>query len=1021
MDIALAMTPADPVATDPDLPLLERYRRAGDRAALEELLARHAEAAWRVALRLAGQPADAEDALQEAFIACATDAHRYAGRGSVRAWILAIAANAARRVRRAGSRRRHHEQRAAGRPPVPPEEAAPPTEQGVLDALAALPERYRAVLSLRFIDGLAVPDIAAALATPEKTVRTRIGRGIERLRALLLRRGLAVSAVAITAALAAQAGGQPALPATLLPTALAQAAAGATATVGGGLGAFAKLGLAAALAATVAGGGWWLGRSAPAAVAPDAVPADRGRDERGLLDQPVTLRVDAPVAVALERLLLALPVAGRPRLAVALPGGADWPRLRLAVEGQPLRTALDGLCTSGGLRWRASPAAVVIDRELPAPERQRLEAALRAGGPDVAEAARALAGAGDADALRTLLIALADPALADPALDALLRTLPGTGPGEVLAGSPLQLWAGDLAVVQAVTDAVRRLGPTRPRLLVIAGLVRATEHVDRCLALAMDGAADRGAHENARARDQRIATAQDAAEALGWFGDPRAVAPLMAQLEDSRRARTHHLVARAQCRALGRLADRAALPLLAAIAGERRDRDTAVTAIAGLAAFDDPLARQTLTAVLDDDGADDDRRVAAARSLARLGGDAARTALLRLAASVDDERLRNATVRALGWLEGDDVDALLARLLEDPAVGDAASEAIATGARGPTLLPLLATRLEQCRAEDYAAVAGAIAGLRTIESEAVLCARIPPDRVRLLGHGAALAAHGGERAQRALLALATDGQASIRVVAAIAVGQAGEAGLAVARRLAESDPEPAVRATALRSIPRPWREPTATWQRWLADGDAEVRLAALEILLARRRDFPRPFVAAALTTALADPAPRIRGFLVEVLPPRDLHALDPALWRTWLERLEREPEAAIRVAATRQAYTLVWPAVDVPREDVLRLVEALERLAERDASSRVRGEAMLGLFRLIRHAAATRGFPLALADRTPALQARLAAEPDAGVREALRPLLDPASDPDRVDFDRHLDPTPVPPPPRAAGVGGPAF
>ena len=58
------------VVDDPDRRLLDRFRRDGDRDALEVLLTSHIDVAYRVALRLAGNVTDAEDVLQDAFLHC---------------------------------------------------------------------------------------------------------------------------------------------------------------------------------------------------------------------------------------------------------------------------------------------------------------------------------------------------------------------------------------------------------------------------------------------------------------------------------------------------------------------------------------------------------------------------------------------------------------------------------------------------------------------------------------------------------------------------------------------------------------------------------------------------------------------------------------------------------------------------------------------------------------------------------------------------------------------------------------
>ncbi len=79
-----------------DLVLLDAFRRSGDRDAMDRLLSRHDADAYRLARRLTGNAADAEDDLQEACICCMAHAKSFRGDGAVRLWVLAIVANAAR-------------------------------------------------------------------------------------------------------------------------------------------------------------------------------------------------------------------------------------------------------------------------------------------------------------------------------------------------------------------------------------------------------------------------------------------------------------------------------------------------------------------------------------------------------------------------------------------------------------------------------------------------------------------------------------------------------------------------------------------------------------------------------------------------------------------------------------------------------------------------------------------------------------------------------------------------------------
>jgi RNA polymerase sigma-70 factor (ECF subfamily) len=181
--------------------LLRRFREDGDRAAFEELASRHAEAAYRVAHRLCGHRADAEDAVQEALLRAFTRAGSYRGEGPFRHWIVALTANACRDLARSARRRRERERVAA--PPPPTDHAAPDLAEVARAELRALPERYRSPIALRYLDDLEYAEVAVALGLREGTVRMRVKRGLDLLRARLSRRrGVPIEPAAVAAMLA---------------------------------------------------------------------------------------------------------------------------------------------------------------------------------------------------------------------------------------------------------------------------------------------------------------------------------------------------------------------------------------------------------------------------------------------------------------------------------------------------------------------------------------------------------------------------------------------------------------------------------------------------------------------------------------------------------------------------------------------------------------------------------------------------------------------------------------------------
>lgn len=241
----LYMQTADPqAAAASDDELIQRYYAQGDRAALETLLARHADLAYRMALRVAGNAADAEEAVQRACLEVVRCANRFAQTSSFRTWLVGIVLNSARMLAREERRRRKREEEAVQRREEPPEtgEDRAALQRAAVKGVQDLPEHHRLPVWLHYFEGLTFREIATALAQPEGTVRSHASRGLETLRTKLAAAGFAVEAGLLPGVLAAAA--TEAAPAGLvaaLSGLVAQGAAlGTTAGSSGGAAAGAK-------------------------------------------------------------------------------------------------------------------------------------------------------------------------------------------------------------------------------------------------------------------------------------------------------------------------------------------------------------------------------------------------------------------------------------------------------------------------------------------------------------------------------------------------------------------------------------------------------------------------------------------------------------------------------------------------------------------------------------------------------------------------------------------------------------
>jgi RNA polymerase sigma-70 factor (ECF subfamily) len=171
----------EPDARD-DAALL-RAHAAGDPDAFAEIVRRHRDRLWAVALRTVGDREDAADALQDALLSAYRAAERFRGDSAVTTWLHRIVVNACLdRMRRRQSR-----------PTVPlPETDVTPapaadrdTALVVREALATLPPEQRAALVLVDVQGYAVAEAAEILGVAEGTIKSRCARGRARLAVLL--------------------------------------------------------------------------------------------------------------------------------------------------------------------------------------------------------------------------------------------------------------------------------------------------------------------------------------------------------------------------------------------------------------------------------------------------------------------------------------------------------------------------------------------------------------------------------------------------------------------------------------------------------------------------------------------------------------------------------------------------------------------------------------------------------------------------------------------------------------------
>ncbi|MBM6689325.1 sigma-70 family RNA polymerase sigma factor [Collinsella tanakaei] len=163
-----------------------------DEAFVNEALRAFGGQVYRTALASTRSPADAQDVVQDTFIALLEHSRPFHDREHLRAWLLRVAINRCRELHRSAWRSRvdrFDDACAQGLQTTaqtdPSGDLAALERHPVWTALEQLPEPFRVVIHMRYVEELSCDDIAKALGIPAVTVRTRLYRARRKLRALL--------------------------------------------------------------------------------------------------------------------------------------------------------------------------------------------------------------------------------------------------------------------------------------------------------------------------------------------------------------------------------------------------------------------------------------------------------------------------------------------------------------------------------------------------------------------------------------------------------------------------------------------------------------------------------------------------------------------------------------------------------------------------------------------------------------------------------------------------------------------
>lgn len=195
------MNPGAPETLEADDAALAARVASGDTAAFERLMRLHNRRLYRLARATLGNEADAEEALQDAYLNAFRAIGRFRGESSLATWLSRVVLHEClERLRRQGRRssivqlvssdadeRVEHEFMSQPSPVATPHDHAERSEiRALLERrLDQLPEAFRTVFVLRGVEEMDVSEVAGCLGIPDATVRSRFFRARSMLRELL--------------------------------------------------------------------------------------------------------------------------------------------------------------------------------------------------------------------------------------------------------------------------------------------------------------------------------------------------------------------------------------------------------------------------------------------------------------------------------------------------------------------------------------------------------------------------------------------------------------------------------------------------------------------------------------------------------------------------------------------------------------------------------------------------------------------------------------------------------------------
>lgn len=144
---------------------------------IERVLSLYGDRLYRLCFLMLQNSSDAEDVIQETILKYYQKAPAFENAEHEKAWLMKVAANKCRDLLRWRVRHPLAEEREAVLPPAG-------TDSGILEALASLPEKYRLVLTLYYIEDCRIEEIAGIIRRTPSAVKMRLQKGRRLLEAI---------------------------------------------------------------------------------------------------------------------------------------------------------------------------------------------------------------------------------------------------------------------------------------------------------------------------------------------------------------------------------------------------------------------------------------------------------------------------------------------------------------------------------------------------------------------------------------------------------------------------------------------------------------------------------------------------------------------------------------------------------------------------------------------------------------------------------------------------------------------